>query len=90
MRYIILVQILNLKQNIYCPVWRNNSVSCYKGSDNQQMIDIDCTCRWFAFPCLTNISDNKTQQWHLNTNEYPRILNGIASEWLTEFHWKQD
>ena len=68
---------------------RNKSVSCYKGLDNQQMIDIDCTFPWFACPCLTNISNNKTIQWHLNANEYPRILNGIASEWLKKFHWKQ-
>ena len=65
------------------------SASCYRGLDNQQMIDIDCTFPWFAFPCLTNISNNKTLQWHLNANEYSRILNGIASECLRERHWKQ-
>ena len=53
------------------------------------MIDIDCTFRWFAFPCLTNISNNKTLQWHSDANEYPRNLNGIASERLKEFHWNQ-
>ena len=44
---------------------RNKPVTCYKDLDNQQMIDNDCTFRWFAFPCLTNISNNKTLQWHL-------------------------
>ena len=46
------------------------------------MIDIDSLG-------LTNITNNKTIQWYLNANEYPRILNGIASECLKEFHWKQ-
>ena len=73
---------------MYCPVWRNKSVSYYRGLDRQQMIDIGWTFPWLAFPCLMNISNNKNLQWHLDADEYPRILNGIANECLKDFRWK--
>ena len=70
-------------------MWRNKSDSCYKGLDNLQMIGIDYTFTLFAFPCSTNISNYKTLHLQLHANEYTRILNGIASECLKEFYWKQ-
>ena len=68
-------------------MWRNKSSSCYKGLDNQQIIDIDYAFPWFAFPfwrivLTTKLYNDISMQMSIHAN-------GTVSECLMEFHWKQ-